>query len=127
MRLSPASPLVVLMLVHLSAPLVRAEDTPPDAPAKHPKEGPAYLGVLLAPIPEELRVHLKVGEGAMVQSVQPGSPAEKAGVKTYDVITAVNGEAVRGPEEVKKRVRAAKAGEPVKLGLRRGADVLNLD
>jgi hypothetical protein len=51
----------------------------------------AALGVHLAPVPAAVQAHLglKDGEGAMVRSVVPGSPAEKAGVSQYDVVLAV--------------------------------------
>ena len=55
------------------------------------RRGPGHLGILLADVPEALRAHLGVDDGAMAQDVLPGSPAEKAGLRRFDVLLAVDG------------------------------------
>lgn len=80
-----------------------------EGPAAMPKFG---IGVSLAPeIPAPVRAHLKLGEkdGVLVQSVAKGGPAEKAGIKEFDVLLAVGGEAISAPQGLVDAVQ--KAGE----------------
>src|SRR5206468_7733179 len=58
------------------------------APRPTRKEKVAYLGVATMEVPPELAAQLKLspGMGLVVNSVLPDSPAERAGVKQYDVI-----------------------------------------
>src|SRR5258708_1485131 len=46
------------------------------------------------------------GEGILVRDVNPGSPAEKAGVKAGDVITSLNGERIRTVGELREKPSA---------------------
>ena len=57
-----------------------------------------YLGVRgIYPVDEGIRksLDIDVKQGAMVQEVESGTPADKAGMKAYDVITEVNGTPVK--------------------------------
>jgi serine protease Do len=49
-------------------------------------------------------------KGALVASVEPGSPAETAGIKTGDVITQVENQAVEGPLDLSRAVAQMKPG-----------------
>ena len=62
-------------------------------------------------------------EEVVVSSPIDGSPADEAGVKTGDVIVAVNGEGVEGEDvaQIAKKVRGPE-GSPVDLTVRRGED-----
>jgi Do/DeqQ family serine protease len=55
------------------------------------------------------------GEGAVVTQVEPGSPAEKAGLRTKDVIIALNGKPVRGAADARNRIGLAPIGENVQV------------
>src|ERR1700730_10639943 len=46
------------------------------------------------------------GEGILVREVNPGSPAEKAGVKAGDVITALDGDRIRSVGELREKLSA---------------------
>lgn len=89
-------------------------------------EGDAYLGVLMGPIPEVLQAQIGEKEGVILEKVVSGSPAEKAGLRRHDVIIAIGGEKVAGPEDLADRVRAAKPGDVLKLDVRRGKETLRL-
>lgn len=72
------------------------------------------------------------GEGILVREVNPGSPADKAGVKAGDVITSVNGERVRTVGDLREKL-AAKRGakekdqaQNVKLGVLRNKSEVSL-
>ncbi len=76
-----------------------------------------FLGVELAPVPDALREHLRLGarEGALVVGVLEGSPAEKAGLAVNDVL--LNVESPRGrpagseAPDITDFIRSRKAGE----------------
>ena len=50
----------------------------------------AFLGVKTQPMTEDLISMLKVDHGALINEVQPDTPAEKAGLKDGDIVTKVN-------------------------------------
>ena len=54
--------------------------------------------------------------GALVASVTAGSPAEKAGLKTGDVITDFNGQKIASPHDLAVRVAAIAPGKDATLG-----------
>jgi len=59
------------------------------------------------------------GEGVLVRDVNSGSPAEKAGVKSGDVITSVNGERIRSLGDLREKLAANREQKTVKLGVLR--------
>jgi Do/DeqQ family serine protease len=77
------------------------------------------LGVNIQTVTPDLADKLGAAElgGAFVQQVVEGSAADKAGVKAGDVITAVNGQAVRSAAELRNRIGLMRIGESVDLGL----------
>ena len=96
-----------------------------------------FLGVSTLTIDKTLKgLNLPVGHGALVQSVTPGSPAQKAGIHAGniaaslngapiqlggDVITRIAGSDVRSDRDVVNAVAGRKAGDKVKVTLMRGA------
>ncbi|MFL5731979.1 MAG: PDZ domain-containing protein [Chloroflexia bacterium] len=59
-------------------------------------------------------------QGAYVGGVHPGSPAEAAGLKAGDVITAVDGDPIRSVNDLVSALNRAD-GDPVRLQVARGA------
>ena len=53
--------------------------------------------------------------GVRLSAVAPQSPAEKAGLKAADVIAAVDGQAVDGPEKLAEAIGRHAPGDTVKL------------
>ena len=78
-----------------------------------------FLGVNIQDLTPELAKEFKLDQakGALVAEVTPGSPAEKAGVKSGDLITAFNGKDVADSRHLKLQVGATPAGSsvPVKV------------
>jgi serine protease Do len=80
-----------------------------------------YLGVNLNTITPALAeaFNLKDNKGALVAATVPDSPAAKAGLKDGDVITAVNGQAVTDPNNLKNQVSAFAPGTKLNLDVLR--------
>ena len=57
--------------------------------------------------------------GALVSQVVDGSPAEKAGIRSGDVITAVNGLPVKSNSELRNSIGLMRVGDKVEIGLLR--------
>jgi len=76
-----------------------------------------YLGVSITPVTEDARKLLKLESlnGALVNSVEPGTPAEKAGFKRYDVITKINGEPVKNYKDASYKIADTPPGEKINL------------
>jgi serine protease Do len=53
--------------------------------------------------------------GMVIQGVEPGSPAEKAGLKGGDVITAINGTPVKNGNDLVNPIASAPIGSKVKI------------
>jgi predicted metalloprotease with PDZ domain len=66
-------------------------------------------------------------KSVLVNSVIAGSPAEKAGIKPQDIITAFDGKAVNSPYELQSQVLSHKVGDNVKLTISRNGQSLELN
>ena len=73
----------------------------------------AYLGV--APVDGTASDGNATRSGSKLQTVQSGTPADKAGLEVGDVITAVNGERVDSAEALVAHIREYSVGDTVKL------------
>ena len=70
---------------------------------------------------------LKSAGGALVSSVEKGSPAEQAGLKSGDVVLELNGERVADSSDLPPRVAAIKPGNQVHLKVWRKGEVRDVD
>src|SRR5580658_5620427 len=66
------------------------------------------------------------GEGVLVRTVNAGSPAEKAGVKSGDVITSLNGERIRSLGDLRERLAGKREEKTVKLGVLRNKSEVSI-
>ncbi len=64
--------------------------------------------------------------GAAITAVQPGSPAEKAGLRKHDVILALNGRPIRSSGSLRARLGLTPVGEEIELRIARGDDELTI-
>jgi membrane-associated protease RseP (regulator of RpoE activity) len=64
--------------------------------------------------------------GAMVESVQPGGPAEEGGIQPGDVITAIDGHGVSGPGAAASVIGAARPGDTAVLAIERFGQPITL-
>jgi serine protease Do len=76
-----------------------------------------FIGVTLTDVTPALQraLNLSVADGAMVQDVTPRSPAERAGLRPYDVIVEVEGSKVTSNQELIQNVSARQPGTMTKL------------
>jgi serine protease Do len=66
------------------------------------------------------------GEGVLVRAVNAGSPAEKAGVKSGDVITSLNGERIRSLGDLREKLAGKRDEKTVKLGVLRSKSEVSI-
>ena len=64
------------------------------------------------------------GQGAIITNVQPGSPADKAGIVIDDVVLAVDGEPIDGQAGLVAAIRDAEPGQTVKIEIFRDGERL---
>src|SRR5215218_5453940 len=86
-----------------------------------------FIGVFLRDVDPDLQrsLQLSTGRGALVQDVTVGSPGDRAGLRVYDLIVAVDGAAVGSNDELIRTVAARVPGTTVRLNvLRDGRPVL---
>jgi serine protease Do len=75
------------------------------------------LGVRIQPMTKELAqsFRLKEPDGALIALVEPGSPADKAGLKPGDVVLAYNGQPIDDANKLPRLVAATKPGQSATL------------
>ena len=95
-----------------------------------------YLGLQLVPLNARLArdnnadpnalVQLPERDGALVQRVLPGSPAERAGLRRGDLVVGAADRAVNDPAALLQLVEASQVGEDLPLRVLRGDEELSL-
>ncbi|MCK9688312.1 Do family serine endopeptidase [Scleromatobacter humisilvae] len=75
------------------------------------------IGVQIGPVSKQVAETLGLGKpiGALVEGVQAGLPAEKAGIEAGDIITQVQGKTVERFSDLPRLVGMVKPGDKVKL------------
>ena len=88
-----------------------------------------WLGVLIQEISQEIAdsLGMKSAKGALVSSATEGGPAEKAGVKTGDVILKFNNIDIENMKELPKVVAGTPVGKSVPLVILRNGKELSLN
>jgi S1-C subfamily serine protease len=102
-----------------------------------------YLGIVSATVDKTLKdLNLPVDHGALVQSVAPGGPADKAGIHAGDlpatldnhpiqlggdIITKIAGKEIRTKDDLQAAVADRKSGDTVKVTLLRASKVKTVE
>jgi len=81
----------------------------------------SWLGVQVQKVTPGIAENLgmKATAGALVADAQPDTPAAKAGLQAGDVITGMNGEAIKDPGALAREVSSMTPGTSVKLDILR--------
>jgi len=76
------------------------------------------LGVSLYNVTPEIAKEFGLTDttGALVAGVAQGSSAEKAGIKTGDIITSLNGTPMKGSGELRNAIGMLRVGDKVEIG-----------
>jgi S1-C subfamily serine protease len=88
-----------------------------------------YLGVAaqLLPLPPPVRrAHQHGATAVLIASVEPASPAAGAGIRAGDILVAVDGEPVAGPDDLHRVLTGERIGTPLTLTLVRDRDRIEL-
>jgi serine protease Do len=95
---------------------------------KYGKVSRGRLGVTIQGVNKDLAESfgLKKIQGALVSAVESKSPAEKAGIKTGDVILAVDGREIENSIDLPRIVGESRPGTQVKLKIWRQGDTKEL-
>ena len=86
------------------------------------------LGVSLYNVTPEIAKEFGLADstGALVAGVAPGSSAERAGIKTGDIITSMNGTVMKSSSELRNSIGMLRIGDRVEIGLLRDGKPLKL-
>jgi len=76
-----------------------------------------YIGVSINELDNDTRKQLGIPEdvGVLVSKVEPGSPADKAGIKQGDIIVAVDGEKISNFNDLLSRIASKLPGEKAEI------------
>jgi serine protease Do len=85
------------------------------------------IGISCRDITEEMSKQYKIPVGIYVSQIQEFSAAEKAGIRASDIITKLDGKAVKTVEELNEIKGTHKAGDIVKVELTRNEKIITLD
>jgi len=99
---------------------------------KHGSITRSYLGIVPGVLQDLERFYsLASNTGMLVNSVDPGSPAARAGLRPGDIVLSLNGQKIDGrfPEQlppIQNSIADLPVGSVVKLGVKRGAQHFDL-
>jgi S1-C subfamily serine protease len=97
-------------------------------PHLNPAANSAYIGVTVGPVTPALQQqdHLTPSSGALIISVEPGSPAQKSALQVNDVIVSLNGTTIQSPDELTTAIHPLKPGDRANVGIYRGGTRINV-
>ncbi|MFC1571940.1 S1C family serine protease, partial [Candidatus Margulisiibacteriota bacterium] len=88
----------------------------------------AWLGVYMRDVDEQIAAYLELpmAEGVVVTDVIKDSPAEKIGLKKYDIIRSINNKKIKTSSEVQDIVQKNKPGDRIILKIYREGKIKTL-
>ncbi len=87
-----------------------------------------YLGVVPQTVDEEMAqaLGLEDSHGALIASVEAGTPADKAGLKEQDVVLDIDGRKVIDQNDFRLRIAERNPGDKIKLKINRNGEIKNI-
>ena len=85
---------------------------------QHGKVERGHIGVTITPLSADMAQYFGYtggGNGALIDHVNPGSPAAKAGLKHGDIVLALNGESITGSGQLSARIANEAPGTTIHL------------
>jgi serine protease Do len=106
---------------------VKVGQMPNEQVANNENAQPSHerIGLALAPLSPDLRNQLDVPDGTrgvVVRNVEPGSPADQAGLQAGDVSVGVGDKKVTSPSEAASAIRGASKDHAVALRIIRNGE-----
>jgi serine protease Do len=100
-----------------------------DSLVKNGRVERGFLGVMIQNLTPDLATAFKLNSitGALVGDVNSGSPADKAGLKSGDVIMQLNGQPIEDASQLKLRVAETPPGSKVQLTVNRNGESKTFD
>jgi serine protease Do len=89
---------------------------------KYGKVRRGKLGVVIQPLNPKLKDYFNITHGVIIAQVEKNSPAEKAGLKSGDIILAVNGHEINKPNDLQKYIMRNPPGTVVTLTILRNGE-----
>jgi Do/DeqQ family serine protease len=88
-----------------------------------------YLGIFMQDVDQNIAKHFKLKklQGVIVTDVVKGSPAEKAGIKSGDLILEIDGREVKNSIQLRAYVQSKKPGDKVKLKVLRDGKEMEIN
>jgi serine protease Do len=88
-----------------------------------------WLGVQVQPVSAGIAesLGLKNAAGALVDDAQPDTPAAKAGIQPGDIITAVNGNAIKDSRTLAREISTMEPGSSAKLDILRKGEAQTIN
>ena len=84
-----------------------------------------YIGVSVTPVSEQL-LNMGIPSGALVTEVTPDAPAAAGGLRVNDIITHLNGEAVKDSVDLVAKVGTFQPGESVEFTVYRRGNTMKV-
>jgi len=105
-----------------------AGSTGSTTPQPVPAANSAYIGVTVEGVTPALQQqdHLTPSSGALVNAVEPGSPAQSAGLQANDVIVEFDQQPIESPDDLTAAIHPLSSGTHVTLGIYRGKDRISV-
>lgn len=84
---------------------------------KEKEESETYMGVYIGEVTESMaeRYDLPNTEGVYITSVSHSGPAYKAGLRRGDIVVALDGAAIKDPDQLRDAIKARKPGDKVEV------------
>jgi len=83
------------------------------------RQATGWLGIMLGNVPAALSAQLTplipAGQGVLVQNIEPGSPAAKAGIQPHDVLLTYGDHKLYSPAQLFSLVRVASPGSSIEM------------